>query len=349
MGARAAPISTSPVALPGARQAAVWLKRLLGCLIALAGLFWVFRDFHPGQLFAAIRVTNWWFVAPAVFFDILTYVLQGVRWRLLLAPQRRLRSLHATQAIYAGLFTNEVMPLRLGELVRALLVSRRLELGIGAVVPSMLVERFLDALWLAVGVGLAAMVVPLPKNLLKAGDLVGAIVLIATGAMVWIVLRKRSILENNVSDPSVRTGRAQTPSSFVSDLARGLREIGLSPSLYAAAGLSAGMLVCQALALWFVMLAYGLRLNFAVAVIVMLVVRLGTAIPNAPANVGSFQFFTVVALGLFGVEKTIAAVFSVVDFAVLTVPLWIIGFFALTSNGLNLHAVRAEISRWRNQ
>jgi hypothetical protein len=42
----------------------------------------------------------------------------------------------------------------------------------------------------------------------------------------------------------------------------------------------------------------------------ILIVRLGTMIPNAPANVGSFQFFTFLALGSFGVEKTVAAGFS---------------------------------------
>ena len=41
----------------------------------------------------------------------------------------------------------------------------------------------------------------------------------------------------------------------------------------------------------------------------MLTVRLGTIIPNAPANVGGFQFFVVLALGLFAVSKTTAAGF----------------------------------------
>ena len=40
------------------------------------------------------------------------------------------------------------------------------------------------------------------------------------------------------------------------------------------------------------MLACGIDLSLGAAAIVLLIVRLGTAIPNAPANVGSFQFFT---------------------------------------------------------
>jgi hypothetical protein len=63
--------------------------------------------------------------------------------------------------------TNELVPLRVGELVRAFLVSRWLSSSFTAVVPSMVVERFLDALCLAACLGLAAAFVPLPKNLLK--------------------------------------------------------------------------------------------------------------------------------------------------------------------------------------
>ena len=133
-------------------------------------------------------------------------------------------------------------------------------------------------------------------------------------------------------------------SSFLRSLADDLRKIGISRNLYLAVPLSAAMLVCQALAVWFTMLAYGLRLPVEAGVAVMLIVRLGTAIPNAPANVGSFQFFTVLALGLFAVDKTVAAGFSIVDFAVLTVPLWGLGLLALTRSGMSLASVRNEIA-----
>jgi len=70
------------------------------------------------------------------------------------------------------------------------------------------------------------------------------------------------------------------------------------------------MLASQVLALWFMMLACRIDLPLRAATVVLLVVRLGTAIPNTPANIGSFQLFTVLTLGLFGEDKTVAAVFD---------------------------------------
>lgn len=326
-----------------------WWKRALMYAFALAGLLWVFHDVQPRRLLAAMTITNGWFVALAVAVDILTYVLQGVRWNLLLSPVGRLGSIRATHAIYAGLFTNEVAPLRFGELVRGFLASRWLESGICAVVPSMLVERLLDALWLAVGLGLAAMFVPLPKDLIRAGDVLGAVVLAGTLAFLWIVFRKEKELESGAAPPPSSSGFWGTISSFISRFARGLREIGVSYRLYLAALFSAGMLACQVLAVWFMMLACGIHLTLGAGAVVLLVVRLGTAIPNAPANVGSFQFFTVLALGLFGVDKTVAAAFSIVDFAALTAPLWIIGLFAIARTGMSLSAIRSEVASLRSR
>src|SRR5882757_2233127 len=100
------------------------VKRALVYTFALACLVWVFHNVQPRQLLASMIISNWGWVALAIMFDILTYVLQALRWKLLLAPVGRLSTLRVTQSIYAGLFTNELVPLRFGELVRAFLVSR---------------------------------------------------------------------------------------------------------------------------------------------------------------------------------------------------------------------------------
>jgi ABC-type branched-subunit amino acid transport system permease subunit len=75
------------------------------------------------------------------------------------------------------------------------------------------------------------------------------------------------------------------------------------------------------------------------------IVNLGTALPNTPANIGSYQFFTVLGLTLFGVEKTSATGFSLVVFTLLALPPLIIGFLALSHSGMSLAAIRDELQR----
>ncbi len=321
------------------------MKLGLAYFLALACLVWVFHDIHAGQLLAAMSITNWRFVALAVIIDILTYVLQGVRWKLLLAPVGRLSWLRSTQGIYAGLFINELVPLRLGELVRAFLVSRWLSSQFTLVLPSIIVERFLDAFWLAAAIGLAAILVPLPKEFIKAGYALGAIVLLMASLFLWLVFRNEKGWQHSAESSGSRVLRRV--GRFASQFAHGLRDIRASHRILLAALLSVGMLVCQVLALWLVMLGCRIDLPLRAGTIVLLIVRLGTAIPNAPANVGSSQLFAVLALSLFGVEKTIAAGFSIVYFLALTAPLWVIGLFAISAAGVNLSTLRSEAAALR--
>ena len=51
------------------------------------------------------------------------------------------------------------------------------------------------------------------------------------------------------------------------------------------------------------MWGYGLALSFWHGTAVLLIVRLGTAVPSAPSNVGTYQFFTIVGLTMFGVGR----------------------------------------------
>ncbi len=322
------------------------LKQSIGYLIGGVCLVWVFHDIHLGRFLEHVSGINWWWVALAIVFDMSGYVIQGLRWRLLLRPTGRISLVHATQAIYAGLFTNEVLPMRFGELVRAYLASRWASTSFVAVIPSMAVERLFDGVWLAIGIGLAAMFVPLPKNLLEAGDILGVIVLLGTGVFVYAVFHTPKPPGEPGAPESAGWKPWRAIKSIVGHMASGLRNMGRSRFFYTAFALSLFFLIFQALALWLVMWSYGLHFSFWVGLAVFIILHLGTAIPNAPGNVGTFQFFVVVGLALFGVEKTQAAGFSVVVFLILTIPLWAIGFVALSRSGTTLSAIRDDLRRW---
>jgi glycosyltransferase 2 family protein len=321
----------------------------LGYLVAAICLVWVLHDVHPREILKAGVNIQWLWVAAAITFDILSYVCQGWRWQLLLRPTGSIGVLRATQAIYTGLFTNELLPMRLGEVVRVYLVSRWIPAAFTNVLPSVVVERFFDAVWLAICIGLTAIFVPLPRNLAAAGDILGATVLAATALMLYVTYRKRG---ERLRDAAGRPKgwRLMRPVRRVFDnLEDGIRKIGMSGPFYASFVVSLLFLTGQIMAFWLIMLACGLKLSVWAGAVVLLVVHLGTAIPNAPANLGTYQLSVVVGLAVFGVEKAPATGFSFVVFFLLTVPLWVIGFFALSQSGTTLASIRANIRKATSQ
>lgn len=319
-------------------------KSLLGYAIAAACLLWVFHDIDFRELSDSLKTINWWYVMAAVLFDILSYVCQGIRWSLLLRPVGRVSSLRATEAIYAGLFVNEILPMRLGEVLRIYLVSQWALVRFAAVIPSILVERFVDAIWLALAFGVTVLFVPLPKYLVDAEWILASIALAAAVLFIYLVVARRGEKTGGQEGKPAGKRVFGRISDLLSHMAGGIRDIGQSRYLYSSFFISLFFLVGQILSFWLVMPAFGLNLSFWHGAAIFLIVHVGTVIPSAPSNLGTYQFFTVVGLTLFGVDKTLATGFSVVVFVILTAPLWAIGFFVFGRLGLSLKDIRTKIA-----
>jgi glycosyltransferase 2 family protein len=317
----------------------------VGWMIAAAGLIWVLRDIHPSRLAGQLTGIDWRWVALAMVCDVLSYVVQAVRWQLLLEPVGKIGLLQATQSIFAGLFTNEVLPMRPGEFVRSYLASRWMRASFIAILPSIIVERLFDGMWIAIGIGLAAFFAPLPEDLIEAGETFGAVIALIVALFAYLVLRRPRPGDRSTNRglPGWKPLRAVV--SLLTRLGEGLRATGRTKEFYLAFVLSLFFLALQMVAFWLIMLGYGLRLSLWVGVAVFVIVNLGTALPNTPANIGSYQFFTVLGLTLFGVEKTSATGFSLVVFTLLTLPPLLIGFLALSRSGMSLAAIRDELRR----
>lgn len=315
-----------------------WSRRALGYTLAAVCLYWVLRDLDLRELLHRVAEMNLFWVAAAIFFDVLSYICQGLRWKLLLRPVGKITVLRTTQAIYAGLFVNEMLPMKLGEIVRAYLISRWASAKLSSVVPSILLERLFDGVWLAVGIVITILFVPLPRRLVEAGDVFGVAILVALVTVTLLVLGgRRPSANNSTSKKGFLT--------LIQSISCELRIASQTRGALLAFVLSLVLLLLQGFSFWFVMRAYGLHLSFLMGLAVFIIVHLGTLVPTAPANVGSYQFFTVLGLTLFGVEKATAAGFSLVVFAVLTAPLWAIGLWALGSSGLTFFQIRSELAR----
>lgn len=319
------------------------LMPVAGYILAAACLAWVFHDIRPGRLFSDFSRIRWGLVALGIVCDVLSYVCQGVRWHLLLRPLGRVSVLRTTQATYAGLFINEVLPMRVGEPARAFLVSRWIPAPFVRIIPSMALERLFEGVWLAAGIGLTAILVPLPGNLVRSADVLGVAVLVLTAAFVLFVFRTPKTPRAGPDGAVSRRGWIGRARSALRGLGDGFREIGLTRNTYLAFGISLGLFVFQALSFWLILIGYGIGLSFWVGAAVFLIIHFGTALPNAPANVGSYQLFCVLGLTLFGVDKTVATGFSVVVFVLLTLPLLLLGALALGRSGTTLSSLRKDL------
>jgi uncharacterized protein (TIRG00374 family) len=333
----------APVSVAPERKSQI--LRIVGYVLATLALGWVLHDFHIVQALRELSRVDWKWVLVGMGFDVLSYGVQALRWKWLLHPFGKVKLSHAVRAVYAGLFANLIFPLRPGELLRSYLLSNSEDITLGKVFGSVGVERLVDLVIATASLGVVSLLVPLPNRFRKVADTLGIVTLVLLAIVVIVIYYLEVKL---AQDPDFGQGPRRLPSPLMRALL-GLHSMGTAVSFYPAVLASLFLPFCQVLGLWAMMMAYGLKLPFLAAIVVLLVINLGVSLPNAPANVGSYQFFCVLGLSVFQVEKTTATSFSIFAFLALTIPFIFLGFVGLVRSGLSLRTIRSTVKSLPNE
>jgi glycosyltransferase 2 family protein len=314
-----------------------WLPQALGYVLSAACLAWVLRGYPLNELIPSIRSLDWRWVILGVTLDLSVYVAHGCRWNTLLGPVARLRLWRTVQAIYIGLFANEVLPLRTGELIRCYLLAHWNDLRLSLVFASAALERMLDGFWMLITFLITAgFVHGIPTDLIILVQILGVLLVLGALALLWVLTQRKEAHAVFSESRSSATFR---------HIVEGLHLMGNVRTLSLTWLYSLVYLVLQIVSVFALMRAYGLDLSIWVAGGVLGIVRFATVVPNAPGNVGLFQAACVLALGLFDVEKNDAKTFSFIMFFALTLPLLIGGAIATARSGLNLAELKERAQR----
>lgn len=314
-----------------------WFSRrtliILTNLVSIACLVWVLHDMDLRGLWQDLVEMRWGWVLAAVVTDVLVYVWQGYRWSLLLDPVTPVPVWQCVRAIYVGLFANEVLPLRSGEVIRCYLQARWSRLPFTVTLSSAVIERVFDGLWLILLFFLTTRFVRLPEFLIDGGWVLLGILVAAAAVLAWFMFHKhhaRATLSNSRFLKGLHV--------LVDDL----HLIGNSRQFYQAALASLPYLLLQVAPIYALFRAYSLDSTLGGAFVTMVILRLGTVLPQAPGNLGTFQALTVLSLTLAGIDTGVAKRFSVILWAVITLPLLIVGFIALAISGFKIGALHKE-------
>ncbi len=317
-------------ALGGGRRPP-WVGPVVAYSLSMLCLLWVYHDFDWRTELPKLARIHWGWIALAVAADVLVYVSQAWRWNILLRPVARMPLWKSVQAIYVGLFANEVLPLRSGELIRCYLISVWDKVSFPLVLSSALIERLIDGVWLIVGFALISLSVDLPNEIDAAVWTLTAVVAVIGALVVFAVLNQK--FAHHVST-------RHRWSEIVRTVIEGLHAMGRSKSFLVAVAASTVYLSLQVVPIHAMLEGYGLDLPWGSAAIVLVVLRLGTILPGAPGNVGLFHLFAYLALHrVMHVDAQTAKSLSGVMFFVVTVPLLAAGALALAMTGSEIRSI----------
>lgn len=321
----------------------------VGAGIAISIIFMglLFRNIDFGEVMAALRGANYWWLAPNIVMVMFAMYQRAYRWKFMLRPIKEVRFDKLLAATCVGFMANNVLPLRLGEFVRAYSLAYQ-DRGVSksASLATIFVERMvfdLVALLLIFGAVLAFAQVNVPDEM-KAGVYVAILVaLLGLALVLYLALR-----------PTQAGERIARYLFFLPDRLKEATKIivvkfstGLEFMIQAKASSWVGI---QTLFVWlfmgasnyFVFLAFGFRLPLEASYFLLVVVSISILVPSSPGFVGVYHAGTVFTLTQYGIGKEEALSFALVLHAAQYVPITLMGFYYLRKEHLSLKQLERE-------
>jgi glycosyltransferase 2 family protein len=315
---------------PGRERRTQRIVAIATYLVSAICLWMVLRHSHWQEFRADVREISWGWITLAVVADIAVYVCHGWRWTVLLTPIDRIPILRSVQSVYVGLFANEVLPFKPGEIIRCYLQSRWGDVPFSVTISSAFIERFFDGVFL----GLALMVTIQRTPDIPTEIRVGAWALGVALLMGAVVLAVALFHRERAATVLTGTGWRKHLGVLIHDL----HLIGHSRYLYYTVLLTIPYLVLQLVPVYAAMRAYGFAdASWSDAVVLAICLRLSSAIPQAPGNVGTFNFIAtelLVKVSRYGSD--VASRFSILLWLVVTLPLMVAGLVALMFTGTHI-------------
>ncbi len=320
---------------------------LLGFLLTLifSGLALYKLDLR--EVGSAILEANYLFVAPALLATFFGYLLRTARWRVILMPSKEVSAGRLFPLLIIGFAVNNLLPARIGEFVRAYLLGEKEGISKSLSFATVVVERILDGLTLIFSLFLVSLLFALPGWGRKMGFLSA---LFFGGALVFLFLllygrEQTSRAVGWLVNPLGLAARAiQVADSFVGGV-EALRRRRLIPSLVL---LSTLVWSCEAMAYLFLTLAFPISLfpltRVVAALFVMVVANLGVLIPSSPGYIGTFHFFAMSALTVFGAARETALSYAVVSHAMQYLLVTGLGLLFIWRENLSLLMISGEVA-----
>jgi uncharacterized protein (TIRG00374 family) len=319
-------------------------------VILLAVFLW---NVDFGEVAEAMADADLLDLGAASAIALFAYWLRALRWQFILLPVGRVRHSSVVLTTAVGYAALSLLPARMGDLIRPLLLARRESVPASASLASILTERVFD-LWTVVLFFLVFIVWP-PEMadlddqarrslevLSFSGYLVGAGLVIGTLVLLGLFRYQEKFVEVLTRPVGwIRKSWQKPVENFFHHFLDGLRVLQRPRDLV--------ITVIASIAMWYVifwqvrmtLIAFDIDLPLRAAYLLVTLAVIGLAVPT-PGGVGGFHKATQVGMTMFfGIGLNKATGVAIAYHAICFLPITLVGLLCLPLLGVNLREVEA--------
>jgi uncharacterized protein (TIRG00374 family) len=317
----------------------------VGILLLIVLIWWTGID----KIGAAIGSASPLWLAAAALIILPTYILRAIRWKLLLHPvKKNVRVSTTFWSTGVGSMVNTLVPIRLGEFVRAYILGEKEGTGFASGFSSIVVERTLDLIGL-LSIGIVTMFLVSAQIGLSSivGDIFTAVGLLIAAVLAVIIvgIKKEDLIIRLVTGitgkiPLVKKYTHRI-AEFTSSLIKGLQGLSQNPKMFAAnMALTWILWLTQTSVIYLTFLAFNYPMPFVAATLGGVLMSVSHILPATPGYVGSYEAFWVVIFTLLGVtQANMLLAMGVISHLIGVLPTVIVGCISVVWLGASFEEI----------
>ncbi len=314
-----------------------------GVAISLFFLYFALRGLQFGDVWETLEEANYLWLIPGVLIYLIGVIARAWRWHYLLRPVKSIPTTTLFPITAIGYMGNNIYPARAGEVLRAIVLKKFEGVAISASLATIIVERVFDGV---VMLGFVFLNLPELARLTVSSGFVGNIQTLALwgagiflGVLIFFLLAgmypERTIwFVKWISQYVIPARFREQVIGLAGNFLGGLKALKSPRDVLMIFLTSIVIWLLETGKYWFVMQAFPLEVSFFTLMLMNGIVNLATTIPSAPGYVGTFDAPGIAVLQAYGVDKAIAAGYTLVLHVALWVPITALGAYYLARAGI---------------
>lgn len=309
------------------------IRFIFGISLSVICIYYLYHSIEKDEVLDKFRNADISYLGYALFCTFLSYGLRTFRWKYFFSgDQFTLPVLY--RSLILGFFMNNVLPARIGELVRCHSLGRRTGTSRSFVLATVAVERLADGLAISAIFGLFFYFSTMSRSDTYYISLVAYMFLCASISVVlFLVLRHKFFRLLHGIERRVPVKSFSYFISKVEKFVSGLEPLLEARLLYKLVFFSALVWGVELFAYYLITLSFTEHLDLARLSLFLASVNFASLIPAAPGGVGVIENFASLALNKGGVNHEAAVAMVIAQHAIQYIAVGIPGiYYAMKDN-----------------
>lgn len=329
-----------------AKKSRIW-QWLPGFILSFIAIFALVKIVPIDQAIGQLKNTPFSYYLLMAFFLVLFLIVRTVGWWALLSFQPGFKD--TFMKISLGYFINNIFPLRLGEISRAVFMGASLNVNPVKILPSIVLERVFDLLILAV---LLLIMVPYVVGLawLKTTAWIILGCMAVTLVVLFLIIFNSNFIDHFLLKLKAKNYRLlNLLISLIQAIVDGFKTL-RSPKY-----LLIGFI--GILGSWMIsFIQFSLLLNLMTGnsewwwgIFANTALALGIALPSAPAGLGLYESAIVAGLKFFNISESLALVYALIMHITQFIVVGVLGLIAFIKSGQSIESLFNKLTKYKDQ